>query len=210
MSLDIKSVVKEPAFLKDLSVLHGDRLIQIIALAIERECDDLNFNSNLSPGQVLELSAMIVEGWPYETLEDILMAFKAFKQGKLSINISKLFKFSIPDAMNILNAYLVEVKAPELESHNKTKHIEENESVPLGKEEVRKRIHDYLSGMKERMNKKREIPKEKTSLNSHQELIKELQEKYKDVDPKNYDKILALYTYSERPIVKTALLTIKK
>ena len=128
MSLDIKSVVKEPAFLKDLSVLHGDRLIQIIALAIERECDDLNFNSNLSPGQVLELSAMIVEGWPYETLEDILMAFKAFKQGKLSINISKLFKFSIPDAMNILNAYLVEVKAPELESHNKTKHIEENES----------------------------------------------------------------------------------
>lgn len=116
-NLNIKSAI-EGTKINKLEKTFGEiNITKVVSFLLMRFSDSFNVGKNLTPLQSAQLAIDIMEKYPYETIEDIVLLLKQVRQG--SIGDGKDFKL---DSQNVLAKWFPEYldkKYAEVERLNK-------------------------------------------------------------------------------------------
>lgn len=97
-------------------------MVKVVTYLLMRFSEGFNVKNKLTPEQAAQTAMDIIEKYPYETIEDVILLLKHVRQG--IIGDGKDYKL---DGQNILNKWFpdyLEIKYTEVERQQKQAHLE--------------------------------------------------------------------------------------
>lgn len=215
--LSVRENLINPVFIKDHMIAEPTATSDYIILLLGREIGKLNFTKTVSsPAHLADLTEIVCDKYRYETLEDIVLAFKMFTSNMIpGLNVTEFFKLSIADVVHIIDTYLLEVKIPErerIERENKPKTDDSNHRK-ASPEQVRKIMGAWEKERREEKQKERQEREKDTPVNpilqNYGSMIKEIKRMLRGKSDKEVDMIRNTFPYHHRKFVDEALLELK-
>lgn len=221
--LTVRQQVVEPKLIsKEIKDKGGPAVGAMISLIIRHELELLNYTKSLSPHQCLDAAMAVIDKYRNDTVDDVILAFKYFKQNRLpSMPPSKVFKIGVPEVIMIIDAYMLEIKIPDRESYHKELSQVKNEPTKdeQGKkadpEYVRKLVAQFERDQIMRKQKRREeeLANRVTSpvnVNSSKDYVDYLVNLIANMSPDEIEQTRMNLSSSERKFFQEALIKHKQ